>query len=59
VPVGFIERFEEREAGGWRRLYAEAELVLWLSARERFLVVPTRDPGAIVAAVDEAQGAAR
>jgi hypothetical protein len=54
IPVGFIERSETREAGSWRRLFAETEIVFWLTARERMLVVPTRDPAALIEAVTEA-----
>lgn len=40
VPVGLIDRVEERIATSWRRLYADRELALDLSAGTRDIVFP-------------------
>jgi hypothetical protein len=56
VPVGYIERCDEREASSWRALFSDREIVLWLTARDRMLVIPTRDPESIITAIGQAQG---
>jgi hypothetical protein len=55
VPVSFVERAEEREASSWRLLYARREVVLEIGYDARRLVVPSVDPGQLIAAVLEVQ----
>lgn len=44
IPLGLITRSDTIPAGSWRRLYADRELALTLSADEAEVAVPTRDP---------------
>jgi len=51
VPVDWVGGAETRAARSWRRLYAERELVVALTAGERELVAPTREPEDLVTAI--------
>jgi hypothetical protein len=44
IPVGLIDRTEERAATSWRRVYADRELVLQLRAGTREVVFPCDQP---------------
>jgi len=49
LPVGFVDRAELRSATGWRRLYADREVVLTSPTGTQPLVVPTGDPEGLTA----------
>jgi hypothetical protein len=51
VPVGLIDRVEDRAATSWRRLYSDRELVLGLTAGDRVMVFPSNDQQEFMAAV--------
>ena len=59
VPVGQLERGEAREARSWRRLYSDYELAFDPPAPARTVILPTRDPEALQAALLEARAAPR
>ena len=51
LPTGCVENAAARPASSWRRIYAPLELVLTLSVETRPLIVPTRDPDELRAAL--------
>jgi len=51
VPSGSVESTELRPASGWRRLYADEELVLHFEMGPGEVVVPSRNPAALHAAL--------
>jgi hypothetical protein len=53
IPVGMIATAEARAAGSWRRLYADRELALTLSADQSPIIVPTADPDELEMALRE------
>ena len=59
VPVGALERPEVRDAASWRRLYADRELVLQAPEYGQRFIVPSAEPEALQAALEEARSASR
>jgi hypothetical protein len=55
IPTGSIESTELRPASGWRRLYADEEVLLHLDTGSGEAVVPSRDPAALHSAISEPQ----
>jgi hypothetical protein len=53
VPSAAVESTELRPASGWRRLYADEELVFHFGMERGELVVPSRDPAALHSSVPE------
>jgi hypothetical protein len=51
LPTGCLEDAAQRAASSWRRIYAPWELALTLSVETRPLIVPTRDPDELRAAL--------
>ncbi len=58
LPVGFIEGVAVRAATSWRRLYSDREVVVETPSHVRTLVVPSRDPKALIEAIRTASGGA-
>jgi hypothetical protein len=59
LPVGVLERSEVRDAASWRRLYADRELVLEAPEYGQRIIVPSADPEALQAALEEARTSVR
>jgi hypothetical protein len=51
VPVGLIDRVEERAATSWRRLYSDRELAANLTVGDRVLVFPSDEPQEVASAI--------
>ena len=51
LPTGCVEKAAEQAASSWRRLFGCRELVLTLGVETRPLIVPTRDPEELRAAL--------
>jgi hypothetical protein len=51
VPVGLIDRVEERAATSWRRLYSDREVAAYLAVGDRVLVFPSGEPVELVSAI--------
>ena len=56
VPTGAVESAACRPATSWRRLFADEEVVLQMSVGAGQVAVPSREPAALVAALDEIAG---
>jgi len=52
VPLELLGRASERDATGWRALYASREVVIDIPAGSRQMVVPSREPDELVAVID-------
>jgi len=51
VPVGLIDRVEDRAATSWRRLYSDHEVVVRLTVGDRVMIFPSNDPREFMAAM--------
>ena len=51
VPVGLIDRVEDRAATSWRRLYSDHEVVVRLTVGDRVMIFPSNDPQEFMAAM--------
>ena len=51
LPTGCVMKAVERPASSWRRFFARSELALTLSVETRPLIVPSRDPDELRAAL--------
>jgi hypothetical protein len=54
VPVGLIDRVEDRAGTSWRRLYSDRELVLGLTAGTREIVIPCNQPEELLSTIQTA-----
>jgi len=54
VPVGLIDRVEERAAASWRGLYSDREVAASLTVGGRVLVFPSGEPAETVSAIGAA-----
>jgi hypothetical protein len=52
VPSGAVESAERRPATGWRRLFADEEILLRVSVGSGEVAIPTRQPSDLLAAID-------
>ena len=55
LPVGFIEGVAIRAATSWRRLYSDREVVVETPSHIRTLVVPSREPKALIDAIQSVE----
>ena len=53
IPTGSIESTELRPASGWRRLYADEEVLLHFDVGSGEAVVPSRNPAALHSAISK------
>jgi hypothetical protein len=51
VPVGLIDRVEDRTATSWRGLYSDREVVTHLTVGDRALVFPSDDPAELLSEI--------
>jgi len=54
VPFELVEGVASRPAGAWRRLFGVTEVVLRLGSEGREVVLPSREPGDLVEAIERA-----
>jgi hypothetical protein len=51
IPNGYLEDFEIRASGSWRRLYADREIEIRLRVGDQSVVIPSEQPDDLISAI--------